>query len=128
MPQSTSDSLPSSVVGAPAHLREAIRRAQNAAAARRSRARRKEGETIEALEERVRVLETGLAAAGHAVPDEDNGAEGHVSEDGDTRQDDDAETEAQEMEDPETEGDMEPEPDEDPVHSAEQEVEDGNPF
>lgn len=83
----TSCALPTSVVGAPPHMRDAIRRAQNAAAARRSRVRRKlkslnkaqgkqevpdKDTTIEILEARVRQLEAELAEAGYSIPDELN--------------------------------------------------------
>lgn len=74
----TNTTLPTSVVGAPEHLRDAIQRAQNASAARRSRARRKnrpQGQSVADLEARIKQLEEELAAAGCAVPDDEEGTQ-----------------------------------------------------
>lgn len=72
--------LPRSLRGAPTHLRDAIRRQQNAAAARRTRARRKARAKLEPgiraasmaraerLRRRVRLLEAAFVAAGLPVP------------------------------------------------------------
>lgn len=98
---STTPSLPTSVVGAPAHLRDAIRRAQNSAAARRSRARRKNrppGDDVTRLEERIKQLEEVLAAAGYELPSENDDAQEQESHTSAADEAEGAETEQTEQE------------------------------